>query len=113
MITKRGKIYLAKLGPTVGSEISKIRPVLVVSNDLNNRFSETITILPITSNVNKIYPFEVFIKAGEGNLPKDSKIKINQIRAIDLSRLIKEIGTIPQMRMKAIEKALIYHLALK
>jgi mRNA interferase MazF len=54
---KRGEIYYANLSPTVGSEIDKRRPVLVVSNDANNRAANTVTILPITSNVTRVYPF--------------------------------------------------------
>ena len=63
---KRGEIYYANLSPTVGSEIDKRRPVLVVSNDANNRATNTVTILPITSNVTRVYPFEVLLN------PEDS-----------------------------------------
>ena len=57
----KGEIYWANLSPTVGSEISKTRPVLIVSNDINNQFAATVSILPITSTTAKIYPFEVFL----------------------------------------------------
>ena len=81
MSIKRGEIYLAALDPVVGREISKTRPVAVVSNDTNNEFSGAVTILPITSkNVSKLYPFEVFLPQGCGNLPKNSKVKADQIR---------------------------------
>ena len=74
MNIKRGGVYLAALDPVVGSEISKTRPVVVVSNEKNNEFSSTVTILPITSkSIQKIYPFEVFLSKGTGNLPKNSK----------------------------------------
>ncbi len=112
MSIKRGKIFLANLEPTIGTEISKVRPILVISNDINNKVSSTITVIPITSNTSKIYPFEVFIPSGEANLPKDSKAKTNQIRSIDTKRLIKEIGSLPNARIKAVERALKYHLAL-
>ena len=95
MIIKRGGIYLAALDPALGHEISKTRPVLVISNDKNNTFSGTVTVLPITSkSLEKIYPFEVGIEKGKGNLPKDSKIKADQIRTLDKRRLIKTIGTL-------------------
>lgn len=58
---KRGEIYYAFLSPAVGSEMDKRRPVLIVSNDANNRAADTVTILPITSNVTRVYPFEVLI----------------------------------------------------
>ena len=72
MTIKKGEIYLATLDPVIEREISKTRPVVVVSNDQNNKFSGTVTILPITSkNFNKIYPFEVLLKKGSANLPKN------------------------------------------
>ena len=62
MIIKRGFIYLAALDPVVGNEIAKTRPVAVISNDKNNEFSGTVTVVPITSkNLRKIYPFEVYL----------------------------------------------------
>ncbi|MFC1815026.1 type II toxin-antitoxin system PemK/MazF family toxin [Thermodesulfobacteriota bacterium] len=65
MNIKRGEIHLVGLDPIIGREISKTRPVVVVSNDKNNEFSGTMTILPITSrNLQKIYPFEVFLNKG-------------------------------------------------
>ena len=113
MSIKRGEIYLAALDPVVGREISKTRPVVVVSNDTNNEFSGTVTILPITSkNVSKIYPFEVFLTQGSGNLPKDSKIKADQIRTLDKTRLVKQIGKLGQKKIGEIGKAVEVHLGL-
>lgn len=90
MNIKRGKIYIANLDPTIGGEIRKTRPVLVVSNDINNKYNLTVSVLPITSNTDKIFPFEVFLPKGTGNLPKDSKIKADQIRTIDKSRFYQK-----------------------
>ncbi len=113
MNIRRGKIYLAILDPVVGKEISKTRPVVIVSNDKNNEFSGTVTILPITSkNLQKIYPFEVLLSKGVGKLPKTSKVKADQIRTLDKSRIVKFIGTIRKQEMAEIEKAIIIHLAL-
>ena len=111
MIIKRGNIYLAALDPTIGSEINKTRPVIVVSNNLNNEFGNTVTILPLTSNTEKIYPFEVFIKRDIANLPKDSKVKADQIRTIDKMRIIKEIGELPKEIISEIEVAIKTHLS--
>lgn len=95
MIIKKVRIYLASLNPVLGHEFSKTRPVVVVSNDQNNEFSGTVTILPITSkNINKIYPFEVLLKKGSANLPKNSKAKADQIRTLDKSRIVKVISTL-------------------
>ena len=113
MNIKRGEIYLAGLDPVVGKEISKTRPVVIVSNDKNNKFSGTVTILPITSgSLKKIYPFEVFLHEGSGNLPKDSKIKADQIRTLDKTRLVKKIGTLGQKEIAEIDKAVRIHLKL-
>ena len=114
MNIKRGEIYLAALDPVVGKEISKTRPVVIVSNDKNNEFSGTVTILPITSkNLKSIYPFEVFLSKGSGSLPKDSKVKAYQIRTLDKRRIIRLIGKLRKDEMDEIEKALKIHLALR
>jgi mRNA interferase MazF len=113
MNIKRGEIYLAALDPALGREISKTRPVVIVSNDKNNEFSGTVTILPLTSkNLRKVYPFEVFLSRGSANVPKDSKIKADQIRTLDKSRVVKRIGTLDKKDLVAIDKAMKIHLAL-
>ena len=113
MIIKRGFIYLATIDPVVGNEIAKTRPVAVISNDKNNEFSGTVTVVPITSkNLRKIYPFEVYLVKGTGKLPKNSKVKADQIRTLDKSRLVKLIGELGKAHIAAIEKALKIHLEL-
>jgi len=113
MSIKRGDIYLAVLDPVVGKEIAKTRPVVVISNDKNNEFSGTVTILPITSKkLEKVYPFEVFLDKGTGNLPKDSKVKADQIRTLDKSRLHTFLGKIMKEEMDKIDNAIKIHLAL-
>ncbi len=112
MNIKRGKIYLASLDPAIGAEIKKTRPVLVVSNNVNNKYNLTVTVLPITSNVTQIFPFEVLLIQGIANLPKNSKAKADQIRTINKSRLIKEIGELDENKMIDIERAVKIHLAL-
>jgi len=114
MTIKRGEIHLASLDPTIGREISKTRPVVIISNDINNRFSGTITVLPIASmNLGKIYPFEVKLPKGVGNLPKGSKVKADQIRTLDKRRIIKVIGMLGDESMARIESALKIHLELE
>ena len=111
MNIKRGEIYLAALDPVVGKEISKTRPVVILSNDKNNEFSGTVTILPITSkNLKRIYPFEVFLAKGSGNLPKDSKVKADQIRTLDKMRIIRLLGKLRKDETNEIERALRIHL---
>lgn len=84
---KRGEIYIADLDPTQGSETNKQRPVLIVGNDANNRASPTITVLPITSNVARVFPFEVAVAPEESGLSKPSKIQAQQIRTISKQRI--------------------------
>ena len=84
---RRGEIYYADLNPTVGSEINKRRPVLIVSNDANNRAANTVTVLPITSNVSRIYPFEILLSPKESGLLKPSKAQAQQIRTISKERI--------------------------
>ena len=111
---KRGFVYLVNLNPTIGAEINKVRPAVVVSNDINNQYAETVTIVPITSSrIDKVYPFEVFIPKGAGNLDKDSKAKANQIRTIDKKRIVSELGRLPEDLMKELGTAIKIHLDLE
>ncbi len=114
MNPKRGDLVLCSLDPVVGKEISKKRPVLIVSNDTSNKFSGTVTILPITSQkLEKTYPFEVLLEKGVGNLEKRSKVKADQIRTVDKSRCIFRIGELAEEDMKKTDRALKIHLALR
>ena len=107
---KRGEIWLVSLEPTIGHEMGKTRPALVISNDKNNQYSETITVIPITSKTEKLYPFETFISKEEATLPKESKVKCNQIRTIDKKRLVKYFSKLPDEKMKEVETAILIHL---
>ena len=110
---KRGEIYFADLSPTVGSEINKRRPVLIVSNDANNRASSTVTVLPLTSSIARVYPFEVLLAAQQCGLPKDSKAMAQQIRTIPKDRLHPgKAGELDRDLMRRIDAAIRLHLAL-
>ena len=109
---ERGEIYLVCLDPTIGSEINKTRPALVISNNINNKVADTVTVIPITSNVEKVFPFEVFFPSKETGLSKNSKAKCNQVRTIDKRRLIKLLGKIPDEKVKEVEAALCIHLGM-
>jgi len=110
---KRGEIWFADLSPTRGSEIAKCRPVLIVSNDANNRASSTITVLPITSNVTRVYPFEVFLASTECGLPKDSKIQAQQIRTIAKERITgNSIGKLDKEKSREVDAAIRLHLGV-
>ena len=107
---KRGEIWFVSLEPVAGHEIGKTRSALVMSNDRNNLFAETVTVLPITSKTEKIYPFEVFLPREETHLDKDSKVKCNQIRTIDKKRLINFVSALLPEKLEKVEKALLIHL---
>ncbi len=110
---KRGEIYYANLEPAIGSEANKKRPVLIISNDANNKASATITILPITSNTNKVYPFEVLLSAKKVGLSKASKVQCQQVRTISKSRILASvIGKVETETLHRIEASLKLHLGL-
>jgi mRNA interferase MazF len=110
---RRGELWFADLSPAVGSEAAKRRPVLVVSNDANNRASATITVLPVTSNVERVYPFEVALSKGAGGLSKASKAQAQQIRTISRERISgRRIGLLSHDEMAKVDAALRLHLAL-
>ncbi len=109
----RGDIFYANLDPVIGSEISKTRLVLIISNDINNKYSNTVTIIPISSAKGKnIYPFEVFLKASDIKLKNDSIAKVNQIRTIDKQRLKNKISVLDHFLISEIEHAVCNHLDL-
>lgn len=113
MNIRRGDIFLAALDPVVGREIAKTRPVVIISNNLNNKHGGTITVLPVTSQkLNKTYPFECLLPKGSGNLPKESKAKADQIRTLDKTRIIKRFGRLTTEQIRSLDEAIKIHLAL-
>ncbi|MGF1520179.1 MAG: type II toxin-antitoxin system PemK/MazF family toxin [Nodosilinea sp.] len=111
---RRGDIYFADLNPVVGSEIAKQRPVLIVSNNANNRAASTVTVVPLTSQVNRVYPFEVLLPMDETGLPKPSKAQVQQIRTISKQRILgRQVGRLGGSPMQNIEAALKLHLDLR
>jgi mRNA interferase MazF len=110
---KRGEICYAELSPTIGSVISRFRPVLVVSNNANNRAANAITIPPITSKVTRVFAFEVALAKRDSGLTKDSKAQAQQIRTIAKQRLRgKALGSLSAELMRRINAAIKLHLAL-
>jgi mRNA interferase MazF len=113
MTIRRGQVCLAALDPVLGREISKTRPVVIISNDKNNEYAGTVTVLPITSkNLSRRYPFEVYLPKGTANLPKHSKVKADQIRTLDKTRIVKFIGNLGAEEITRIETAVRIHLDL-
>lgn len=110
---RRGEIYYADLSPAIGSGINKRRPVLIVSNEANNRAASTVTILPISSNVSRIYPFEVALSPRDSGLPRPSKALAQQIRTISKERLSGQpAGRLNRTTLSKAEDAMRLHLDL-
>ena len=108
VVVKRGDIFYADLSPVVGSEQGGIRPVLVVQNDIGNKFSPTIIIAAITSLINKAkLPTHLAISANDFGLAKDSVILLEQVRTIDKKRLREKIGKLDDELMDSVNEALV------
>ncbi len=110
---QRGDIYWVNLDPVVGSELGRRRPAIVVQNELANRTSTTVTVIPLSSNVDRFHPFQVLIPAGEGGLPRSSKALCEQIRTLSRSRLVGRIGFLTSARLQEVREALDRHLWLE
>ncbi len=107
MNIKRGDIYYADLSPVVGSEQGGIRPVLIVQNDVGNRFSPTVIAAAITSQQTKAkLPTHIAIGAQTSGLSKDSVVLLEQVRTIDKRRLKEKMGTVDQNSMREINDAI-------
>lgn len=107
MIVKRGDIYYADLSPVVGSEQGGIRPVLVIQNDIGNKYSPTVIAAAITSRINKAkMPTHIELSAKEYGLNKDSVILLEQVRTLDKRRLREKIGRIDGGLMNSVNNAL-------
>jgi mRNA interferase MazF len=107
MVIKRGDIYYADLSPVIGSEQGGVRPVLIVQNDVGNKYSPTVIAAAITSQINKAkLPTHIEISAQEYGLVKDSVILLEQIRTIDKKRLREKIGHLDDELMDKVNDAL-------
>ena len=107
MVIKRGDIFYADLSPVVGSEQGGVRPVLIVQNDVGNKYSPTVIAAAITSQINKAkLPTHIEISAQEYGLLKDSVILLEQIRTIDRKRLREKIGRLDEELMERVNEAL-------
>jgi mRNA interferase MazF len=108
---RRGDIFYADLSPVVGSEQGGIRPVLVIQNDVGNKYSPTVIVAAITSQINKAkIPTHVELESAIYSLPKDSVILLEQIRTIDKRRLKEKITTIDDAKMKQVHKSILISL---
>ena len=110
---RRGDLFWVSLDPTVGSKIAKTRPCLVISNDVGNQYSDRVIVAALTSRgIDRVYPFEVLVSAGEGGVTETSKIVLDQIRTVDKRRLGRRIGGLTPTTMAAVDQAIRLSLAL-
>ena len=110
---KRGYLYYADLSPVVGSEQGGVRPVLIIQNDIGNKYSPTVIVADITSQINKAkLPTHIEISAHEYGLNKDSVILLEQIRTIDKKRLREKIGCLDKNMMLKVDNSLQISLGL-
>ena len=110
---QRGEIYLVNFDPTIGSEIRKTRPALILQNDVSNQYSPVTIVAALTSQFTEpLYPTEVLIKVPEGGLQVDSVALLNQIRSIDKQRLIKRLGVLESVTMEQVDRAIQISLGL-
>ena len=108
---KRGELYYADLSPVVGSEQGGVRPVLVVQNDVGNKFSPTVIAAAVTSKINKAkLPTHIELPSNVYGLNKDSVILLEQIRTLDKRRLKERIGELPSDTMDKVDRAILISL---
>jgi mRNA interferase MazF len=114
---RRGEMRLVDLDPARGAEANKRRPAVIVSNDAANRTADrlgrgVLTVVPVTSNVRRVYPFQVLLASGTAGLSQDCKAQAEQVRSIAVERIGDLLGRVPVQLMASIDDALRLHLAL-
>jgi len=113
----RSDIRLVNLGPGLAGEAAKRRPAVIVSNDGANATAArlgrgALTVVPLTSNIDRLYPFQVHVPAGSSGLAVDSKAQAEQVRTVSVARIGEKLGQVPAPLMLAIDDALRLHLSL-
>ena len=113
MDIKRGEVYFADLSPVFGSEQGGTRPVLVIQNDIGNKYSPTIIVAAITSQINKAkLPTHIELEANQYGLQKDSVVLLEQLRTLDKRRLKDRVGLIDDYKMQKVNNALLISLGV-
>ena len=110
---RRGEVSLVNFDPTIGAEVKKTRPAVVIQNDIGNRWSPITIGAAMTSKFeDPLYPTEVLVRASEGGLEVDSVVLLNQIRSVDQARLVRRLGTLKAQTVKEVDRALLLSLGL-
>lgn len=114
---RRGEIVSVDFDPAQGSEANKTRPAVVVSNDAANATATrlgrgVITVVPVTSNITRVYPFQVLLPANQTGLPRDSKAQAEQLRSVSVERVGKRLGELSAALVTELDRALRVQLGL-
>ena len=114
---RRGDIHSVDLDPVIGYEANKRRPAVIVSNDAANTTARrlgrgVVTVVPLTTNVERVYPFQVLLPSRATTLPSDSKAQAEQVRSISIERVGSKLGVVPGDLMRQVDEALRLHLGL-
>ena len=112
MLLRRGDIVLTDFSPARSAEANYVRPAVIVSNNNVNSFAPAVAVVPLTSNLNKLYASQVLLPAERTSLDRDSKAQVELLRHVNLERLRKPLGMVPADLMTAIDQRLREHLAL-
>jgi mRNA interferase MazF len=113
----RGEVRIVDFEPVRGAEANKRRPAVIVSNDAANSAAArlgrgVLTVVPVTSSIERVYPFQVLLPEGTAGLQRDSKAQAEQVRSIDAERIGEQLGRLPDPLMASLDDALRLHLAL-
>jgi len=116
VLLRRGAIVLVSFGPATGSEAAKVRPAVLVSNNTANaaaaRATGVVTVVPVTSNITRVYPFQVLLPAATTGLARDSKAQTEQLRSVSVARIRGSVGWLTTELMHELDEAMRLHLAL-
>lgn len=111
-LPKQGDIFLVDLEPALSGEADKTRPAVIMSNNANNEFAPTVTVVPLTSNTRKLYPFQVFLDGATTGLDFDSKAQAEQVRTVSKRRLKRRVGRVEESDVSFIHQTLRLHFGM-
>lgn len=109
---KRGDVYMVNFDPGVPGEPTRTRPAVLLTNDLANETLPHVVVAPVTSNVQRVYPFDVVLDAGSCGLPETSRVQLNYVRGLNRGRLGRFVGHLTPAQVKEVDTKLKTHLGL-
>jgi mRNA interferase MazF len=111
-LIRRGEVWLIEFDPARENEANRTRPAIVITNNTANAKGTLVTAVPLTTNIEHVYPFQVLLENHRTELDEDSKAQLEQIRSVALSRLVRRVGYIPEDLMLEVSTKLRWHLDL-